>query len=282
MPPKEFRVTAKKFFLTWPRCDATKETIRDLLLTKATTKTWMVCREDHKEPDEKGGAGEHLHAVVEYTRKLNIKDARSFDINGFHCHIEPCKNLSDARHYIMKDGDFIQQTTIAPFDMMNGHNYIKRRADYDAQKADLDGLEAKEAVFPVLLPDGVTQWSPVLKKRGLWIVGPSDSGKSTWFMNTFDKPNYKYFSGKAQPYPFEGLRGEQVILFDDNDPTLEDIKRCITVHGKKQEVGRTRHVSYYWKYNNREMYEIMIVLSNNVPKFSEEDTFKNRFTIVHM
>lgn len=282
MPPKEFRITAKKFFLTWPRCDATKEVVRDMLLTKATTKGWIVCIEDHKDPDEHGGAGTHLHAVVEYTRKLNIKDPRAFDIGEFHAHIEACKNYSDARMYCMKDGDFIQSTVLPVFDVMNGHNYVKRKQDYLAQKADLEAMRAVPPVFPIVLPDGKTEWSPTNKKRGLWIVGAADSGKSTWFMNTFDTPNYQYFVANNQPYPFEGIAGQQVVFFDDNDPTLDDIKTCINVHGKCHPVGRTRHIKYYWKYNNREFYEVMIVLSNRVPVFENDDTFKARFDIIHV
>jgi len=278
----EFRIQSKKFFLTYPRCDLTKEALLEFLKTKGTLVDYVVCIEDHKEDDEHGGAGTHLHACVVYNRMLNITSARSFDFRDFHPHVEKTKNHSDARVYCMKDGNFIMNSKVAPFDYLNGHNFIKRKADHDAQSRAIEQLTLVDPVWPILLHDRKTQWSPNGKQRGIWLVGDANTGKTTWFREQFDQNNYRYFSANQQPYPFEHYNGEQVLLFDDRDPTLDDIKSCINIHGRSHSVGKSRFQQFYWKYSGTEFFNVMIVLSNHIPVFAEDDAFKARFTVMHV
>lgn len=277
--PSTFRIQSKKFFLTYPRCDLSKETVLEFLRTKGTLVDYVICIEDHKEHDENGGIGTHLHACVVYNRMLNITSERAFDIQEFHPNVQKTKNHSDARVYCMKDGNFIMNSKVAPFDYLNGHNFIKRKADYDAQTRALEQLTLVDPVWPILLHDRKTEWSPVGKQRGLWLVGDANTGKTTWFREQFDQRNYRYFSANQQPYPFEHYNGEQVLLFDDRDPTLDDIKNCINIHGRSHSVGKSRFQQFYWKYSGTEFYNVMIVLSNHVPVFVNDDAFKARFTV---
>lgn len=279
----EFRKASKTWFITWSQCDVSKEAILELIKSKGTLVDYVVAQEDHKEADDQGCVGKHIHAAFKYNRKVNVTSARAFDIQGHHPYIElgAIRSYADTRNYCMKDGDYLTNSTLAPFDHFNGHNYLKRLADYEAQRTYLEKQKAKEPVWPIILPDGKTEWAPVLKKRGLWIVGPSSANKTRWFRNLFDNNNWIYFEGNDQPYPFENYNKEQVLLFDDRDPTLEQVKQCINIHGRWTSCGKTRFKQYYWKYHESTFYCVMIVLSNHVPVFSNEDTFTTRFDLIH-
>jgi len=280
---KGFRLATKKFFLTYPRCDLSKEELLDFLKTKGTIEHYIICIEDHKETaDDHGGIGVHLHAGIIYNRRLDIQTDRYFDYKGFHPNIQKMKNFDETVRYIGKGDDFIQNGTIPPFNIMNGHNYIRRKADHREQTRDLRLKMKKDPVWPIILPDGKTEWAPMDKKRGLWIVGPASARKSTWFDNTFKAKGYRYFRAHRQPYPFEHYEQQQLLVFDDRDPTLGDITDCINMHDDDHSVGVTRNVQYYWRPDGvGEFWCVMIVLSNKIPPFSEDDVFKTRFDLIH-
>lgn len=272
---KAFRINAKRFFLTYPRCNIEPTVLLSELRKKGKIVQYVIGKEKHAEEDPLLG-DYHLHACIAYAKKLNIKDDKSFDIMGFHPHVESVKNWHQCAAYCSKDGDYIEAME---FDYSTPDNYRKRKADFDSWKKDRECAQQLEVNWPIVLPDGKTQWAPIGKKRGLWIVGPADSGKTTWFRRTFDTPNYRYFTANAQPYVFENYAEQQVLLFDDRDPTLEQVKACINHHGRQHSVGASRFTQYYWKYTG-DFYCVMIVLSNNVPSFSEDDAFKARFDIL--
>jgi len=51
----------------------------------------------------------HLHAVITWEKKKNIKNARYFDFKGFHPSVEAVRNLDAAKNYCKKDKDFIEE-----------------------------------------------------------------------------------------------------------------------------------------------------------------------------
>jgi len=62
----------------------------------------IVAREYHED------GGTHLHAFVDFGRKLRRRDATIFDIHGFHPNISPSRgNPEGGYDYAIKDGDIV-------------------------------------------------------------------------------------------------------------------------------------------------------------------------------
>lgn len=107
--PASFRLDAIKWFLTYPQCPLSKETVNDYLKTLTfpshNIKDLMVCREPHEDGNY------HLHALLILTRKFNCRNAHFFDIiteqGTYHPNIQSVRSLKAAITYLKKDGDFI-------------------------------------------------------------------------------------------------------------------------------------------------------------------------------
>ena len=62
----------------------------------------IIGREDHAD------GGTHLHAFVDFGRRVNIRDPRRFDVEGFHPNIQPCgRTPQKMLDYAIKDGDVV-------------------------------------------------------------------------------------------------------------------------------------------------------------------------------
>jgi len=91
----------KRFFLTFARCDDTKESLKLFLESKATTKYVVVCKELHED------GFPHLHACVEFT-SVQRKPASWLDFNGKHPNKQDPRRWDACKTYCKKDGDFIE------------------------------------------------------------------------------------------------------------------------------------------------------------------------------
>lgn len=126
----------------------------------------------------------HLHAVVEYATKLNIRDPNFFDFNGLHGNYQGCKYWANCVAYCTKDGDFI---TDVQFDDTTYENFSKRRQDYEEwlqykklkqlkselKQPDIELKDWQKEVITLLKED-------VKKRRVIWIWSEgSGTGKST-------------------------------------------------------------------------------------------------------
>ena len=45
----------------------------------------------------------HIHAVVTYKRKLNVKSSRFFDLDEYHGNVQPARNMQALKVYITKE-----------------------------------------------------------------------------------------------------------------------------------------------------------------------------------
>jgi len=101
---KKFRINAKSVFLTYPQCSLDKKILMNFLASlKHEAKYIIVCHEKHKD------GSPHLHAVITFKTKVDIKKESYFDINGFHPNIQTTKNINASITYCKKDGDFIEE-----------------------------------------------------------------------------------------------------------------------------------------------------------------------------
>lgn len=92
-----FRINAKNFFVTYPQIgDVTHQQIHDHLKTLADNV--YSCLELHEDGHP------HVHAIVSYNSKKDIRRPDYFDAAGRHPNIQACRNLSSSIAYLNKDG----------------------------------------------------------------------------------------------------------------------------------------------------------------------------------
>lgn len=91
----------KRFFLTYPQCNQSKEELRAFLSSRAAVKYVLVSRETHASGDF------HLHACVEYESQQR-HDARWLDFQGKHPNVQSPRNWNACKTYVKKEGDFIE------------------------------------------------------------------------------------------------------------------------------------------------------------------------------
>ena len=96
MSPPAFRFYGKRVFLTYPRCDLSRESIRDHLLHKTGVQHYLVARESHSD------GGYHLHAYGEWNSRFSSTDVRVFDVEGHHPNIQPVRSTKRVLEYISK------------------------------------------------------------------------------------------------------------------------------------------------------------------------------------
>nr|CAM91958.1 Rep protein [Ageratum enation virus] len=109
--PNRFKINAKNYFLTYPKCSLTKEeTLSQLLnLQTPTNKKYIkICRELHED------GSPHLHVLIQFEGKYQCKNQRFFDLvspnrsTHFHPNIQRAKSSTDVKSYIDKDGDTLE------------------------------------------------------------------------------------------------------------------------------------------------------------------------------
>lgn len=99
----KFRINAKSVFLTYPQCDLQKEHLLTFINTLKYKYSYaIICTENHEDGNK------HLHAVIKFKKKVDIRNEHTFDLNGFHPNIQTTKNINASINYVKKDGDYIE------------------------------------------------------------------------------------------------------------------------------------------------------------------------------
>nr|AIG55100.1 replication-associated protein [Dioscorea persimilis] len=108
--PRQFRLNAKNYFLTYARCSLTKEeALRQLLeVSLASNKKYIrVAGELHED------GSPHLHVLIQLEGRAQVTNNRLFDLHSpsssinFHPNIQSAKSSSDVKEYIEKGGDYM-------------------------------------------------------------------------------------------------------------------------------------------------------------------------------
>lgn len=98
-----FRVCSKDFFLTYPQCSLDKDRVLAHL-----KEMWddpvhvLVSKESHQD------GSPHLHAYVKFRARKDVRSADKFDIDAYHPNVQKPRNPAASKHYIKKDGDFVE------------------------------------------------------------------------------------------------------------------------------------------------------------------------------
>lgn len=94
---KPFEVDHIRTFLTYPNCGLDHQYVINQL-QKVNPISWIrVCRENHKTGEP------HIHACVEWSKRMRSKSARVFDIDGYHPNIGAIRSVPKALEYCRKE-----------------------------------------------------------------------------------------------------------------------------------------------------------------------------------
>lgn len=184
MPRGSFYFKNCKAFLTYAQCPVSKEEILTHLSSLGKLQEYVIGKEKH----ENGGF--HLHCVLKYSPRIETRNSRYFDYNGYHPNIEipsTKTDLSITARYAAKDGDFIQKGTLLKQSRTEMFSSLlslgQLTASFMEQNPDILGLNfhsicAWLRTYRSLRNEFVPQTLP--KKRHIWLYGPSNTGKTTW------------------------------------------------------------------------------------------------------
>lgn len=96
-----FRINAKAFILTYPRCTLDKQAVLRWVQREHDVLGCRVAREDHQDGTP------HIHVVFHLSKNFDSRRPDCFDIEGFHPNIQATRCLPAAYDYLRKEGDYI-------------------------------------------------------------------------------------------------------------------------------------------------------------------------------
>lgn len=272
MPTSNFRINAKQFFLTYPKCDIKKEDFLTLCPNNKSIVEYCIAEEKHED------GSPHLHAILKYSYKLNITNNGHFDINGFHPNIQSVKSWKNSLAYICKDGNFIGNTIL---DKSSPEGYARRKKDYELWLEDTSLVATKDIVYPVKFFNKMIEKPlPEVKKRHFWFVGKPDIGKTFEIEKSFE--DMKIYKRGNNKYPFESYRDEDIIIYDDIDKiSFAEISAISNTYKTNTQVyGDVRYKNKYWKKNH---CRTIIILSNFEPNYGDnQGGIDSRFEVIHL
>lgn len=194
-----FRIQAKNFSLTYPKCPLEPEDIKKKLLQDFSPSYILIGREKHQDGDW------HLHIWLSFREKKNVKSDRFFDIFGYHPNTQATKSMKDWDTYCKKGGIWIEHGTspikskkkedlilsaVPDSDLFNfcvnnrvGYGYYqeeKRRRS----NVSIDVTEECAGTMNLFLLA-----LPYDSSKTTVLVGSSGIGKTTWAIKHASKPS---------------------------------------------------------------------------------------------
>jgi len=258
---KGFRFTSSKVFLTYAQAD---DLSRDRLLSAlGDLGYYKIYAGEELHSD----GGKHYHVIAfDSKKKVDIKNARYWDIDGRHPNVRHIKSFEKAYFYVSKDGNTFGTGTIDPIiqtGSVRGFRSIK--ADYE-EFTRYVRTKSLRCPFPLILPyckDGdisICKPDPKHRQRCLWIHGPANTGKSYYFTRLLDGASI-YYAGDGE-LAFDTYSGEVLIVYDDKLPSLSTcIELLNTTKADRICPGRQR---YYPRVLQRDQARFVIIISNQL------------------
>jgi len=92
-----FRLNAKHLFLTYPRYSCDKQQLFDFINLKYRIKRCIIAEETHED------GARHMHAYVEFQKKVDLRHWDVFDHDGHHCNLGAARKPDACINYCNKE-----------------------------------------------------------------------------------------------------------------------------------------------------------------------------------
>lgn len=197
------------WFLTYPQTKDTPETLLSNLSDVDEIREYVIAQELHQDGNT------HLHAYVKFKKGVILKDAPvSFNVLSKTGNYQPTRSCKAVILYCTKGGAYLSNIDIDKYKAKKGKVTSETLRTYTAIEA-LDGgivginsLKAYEHARSLAI-------DPKERKGvcGIWIYGPSGTGKS--HHARMSNPDDLYV--KAQNKWWDGYVGQSTVLLEDYD-----------------------------------------------------------------
>lgn len=254
----KFRIQGKNFFLTYPKCDISIDQAYETLNYKNTIRYALIAQEKHKDGDL------HLHAYIEYVKKLNIRDPKHFDLGDCHGNYQKPDNIEAVINYCKKENSFkefgtrlLNQTTSQDIpDIYQLARELSRKKYFmECLRKKIPFQYAKEAwndcdLFTINEDPEIgkirsdlseLKWEEIENPRkSTVLIGPSGIGKTSWCKRECPKPALfvTHMDTLRQFKPNE----HKCIIFDDM--SFLHVPREAQIHITDKDDSRAIHVRY--------------------------------------
>lgn len=203
-----FRVQGKNFSLTYSNVqqqgwhEFTKEDLLNYLKTLEHSSYALVCEEKHENGET------HFHALVQFSKKRDIRNQRYFDYGNCHPNIQVTRNVKEWMEYCKKDGDYIEDGSPPYVSLVDQCKAARSKLDWlehcvntgipfgycqemwgichsERDVVTLDEGEEYEGAIEERLSDFEYDFG---SKKSLVLIGTSGCGKTTWAKRRIPKP----------------------------------------------------------------------------------------------
>lgn len=268
---RKFRCSARHFALTYPQCPVARADWRREFGLRFSGCAYWIARETHKD------GSYHLHMLVSYKLRKDVQSASYFDVavdgRSYHPNIKRCWDVDGWFEYISKGDDHDDVPDAAERLLCTEPAWRVEKAYHGElwRQRELAARSRPGVVYPVrLVCEGVTyelrKPDPAIKKRSWWIVARPNAGKTRWLNSTF--AGHAIWKPRVGKYPFEGYAGEEIIVYDDREPSFEEVSDVLNTWLIQSPVyGEVRFRTQDWPIGATRS---IIVLSNK----TIEDTYK--------
>lgn len=232
----KFRLCAKKVFLTYAQCPLSREDILTGLQLTGEISSYIIAQELHQDGHP------HIHAMIEYKTKLNIRNARHFDIQSHHPKVEPVKKPKECYDYCKKD-DATPLQSIPPFEFTEKRKWSElndttskeefmatalqisprdyylnlERLEYAANKKfkiTSPPFTPKYSIDSFIIPHIIKVWQDQFiddRPKSLLIIGDSRLGKTQLIRTLYPTATYWYSMINLDTFN----RSCPIVIFDD-------------------------------------------------------------------
>lgn len=240
---------AKGWFLTYPKCPLSKETVLKCLEEKHQLEEYVICEEKHQD----GTA--HLHAFVKLKRRERFS-ATKFDIEDlgkvYHGHYEVAKSWRAVQKYVQKDGEYISNLNLKAAEQKKskkiGEAELQRPALELLREGVIDGMQLgaflkNQNIYKLLRQqEKVNEHINVdlPKCRHFWTWGESNTGK-TYRLRQIMKNNPKDWFQIPTNNDWVGYNNEKNLYMDEyrGQLTIQDLNRICDGGSKVNTKGGT-------------------------------------------
>lgn len=285
-----FRLASRYVFLTYARCEHSKEDVGRFLESLGAA-SGLVAQELHED------GYPHLHAVIDWGGKKNVKDPRKFDYEGIHPNIQAPRNVKSTEKYCRKEDcePYVWGSSFDENALVRGLLEQKTRHAAHMYLLEQIGMHPRfntwmnvwdarpREVTPIVI-EPKEWWSSVPKEadliteggrpRALWLKGPPESGKTRYVENEYKDRSLFYVSG---PKGFQGYNGEDVLVFDDICSAtwqnhVDFLKRVVT-----EPMCRTP--AYYGTHDLAWPRLVIVTCNNLTPEVFSDAALTQRFLV---